>query len=60
MKGYERHDKNIIRLPQEDIKAADGGEITFRFVIEDVYPGSHFEDTCLTGLVLEFTGRYGH
>lgn len=47
-------------FPAGDIKSADGGEITFRFVIEDVYPGTVYEDTCLTGLVLEFTGRYGH
>lgn len=47
-------------LPWEDIMVADGGEITFRFVIEDVYPGTVYEDTCLTGLVIEFTGRRGH
>ncbi|MDE6926768.1 MAG: leucine-rich repeat domain-containing protein [Acetatifactor sp.] len=47
-------------LPEGDIKSADGGEITFRFVIEDVYPGTVYEDTCLTGLVMEFTGRHGH
>lgn len=47
-------------LPWEDIMVADGGEITFRFVIEDVYPGTVYEDTCLTGLVMEFTGRRGH
>ncbi|MDE6847183.1 MAG: leucine-rich repeat domain-containing protein [Lachnospiraceae bacterium] len=47
-------------LPWEDIMSVDGGEITFRFVIEDVYPGTLYEDTCLTGLVVEFTGRHGH
>lgn len=47
-------------LPPEGIKAVDGGEIHFEFVIEDVYPGTLYEDTCLTGLVLEFTGRHGH
>ena len=47
-------------LPWEDIMVADGGEITFRFVIEDIYPGTVYEDTCLTGLVMEFTGRRGH
>lgn len=47
-------------LPEGDIKSADGGDITFRFVIEDVYPGTVYEDTCLTGLVLDFTGRHGH
>ena len=47
-------------LPEEDIKAVDGGEIFFRFEITDVYPGSKYEDTCLTGLALEFSGRFGH
>lgn len=47
-------------LPWEDIMSVDGGEITFRFVIEDVYPGILYNDTCLTGLVVEFTGRHGH
>ena len=47
-------------LPPDDIKVAEGDEITFRFVIEDVYPGTTYEDTCLTGLVIEFTGRHGH
>ena len=40
--------------------AVDGGEISFRFEIVDVYSGSKYEDTCLTGLVLEFSGRFGH
>lgn len=47
-------------LSPDDIKVAEGDEITFRFVIEDVYPGTLYEDTCLTGLVMEFTGRHGH
>ncbi|MCM1388513.1 MAG: hypothetical protein NC231_14380 [Bacillus sp. (in: Bacteria)] len=47
-------------LPPDDIKVAEGDEITFRFVIEDVYAGTVYEDTCLTGLVMEFTGRRGH
>lgn len=47
-------------LPEGDILAADGGEISFRFEIVDVYPGTKYEDTCLTGLELEFSGRSGH
>ncbi len=47
-------------LPEGDIRAVDGGTIDFRFVIEEVYPGTLYEDTCLTGLVLEFRGRFGH
>ncbi|MCM1126011.1 MAG: leucine-rich repeat domain-containing protein [Lachnospiraceae bacterium] len=47
-------------LPFDAIKAADGVDIHFQFVIEDVYPGTKYEDTCLTGLVVEFMGRHGH
>lgn len=47
-------------LPVDAVKAADGVEIHFRFVIEDVYPGTKYEDTCLTGLVVEYMGRRGH
>lgn len=47
-------------LPEDGIKVVNKDEITFRFVIEDVYPGSLYEDTCLTGLVMEFTGRHAH
>lgn len=47
-------------LPVDAIKAADGVDIHFRFVIEDVYPGTEYEDTCLTGLVVEYMGRRGH
>lgn len=47
-------------LPVDAIKAADGVDVHFRFVIEDVYPGTKYEDTCLTGLVVEFMGRHGH
>ncbi|MDE6202547.1 MAG: hypothetical protein K2G19_03620, partial [Lachnospiraceae bacterium] len=47
-------------LPEDDIKVLSGKMITFEFVIEEVYPGSLYEDTCLTGIVMEFTGRYAH
>lgn len=47
-------------LPEGDILAVGNGEIGFRFEIVDVYPGSKYEDTCLTGLALEFSGRHGH
>lgn len=47
-------------LPEGDIMAVDGGEISFKFEITDVYLGSKYEDTCLTGLALEFSGRFGH
>ncbi len=47
-------------LPEDDIKVLSGEMIEFEFVIEDVYSGTHYEDTCITGIVMEFTGRYAH
>lgn len=47
-------------LPEDDIKVLNGGMLEARFEIVEVYPGSVYEDTCLTGLVMEFTGRYAH
>ncbi|MBD5530094.1 MAG: leucine-rich repeat domain-containing protein [Lachnospiraceae bacterium] len=47
-------------LPEEDIKVPDGGMLEVRFEIAEVYPGSLYEDTCLTGLMMEFIGRYAH
>lgn len=47
-------------LPEEDIKVLNGGMLEARFEIVEVYPGSLYEDTCLTGLVMEFIGRYAH
>ena len=36
------------------------GMLEVCFEIEEVYPGTLYEDTCLTGLVMEFSGRYAH
>lgn len=47
-------------LPEDDIKVINGGMLEVRYEITDVYPGSLYEDTCLTGLVMEFSGRYAH
>lgn len=47
-------------LPEDDIKVINGGMLEARFEILEVYPGSVYEDTCLTGLIMEFTGRYAH
>lgn len=41
-------------IPQGDIRVANGGEVTFKFVIEEVYPGTMYEDTCITGIVADF------
>lgn len=48
------------KLPEDDIKVLNGGMLQAEFEIVEVYPGSVYEDTCLTGLVMEFTGRYAH
>lgn len=48
------------KLPEDDIKVLNGGMLEVRFEILEVYPGSVYEDTCLTGLIMEFTGRYAH
>lgn len=36
------------------LSAPAGERIKFRFVIEDVYPGEKYEDTCVTGIEIEF------
>ena len=41
-------------IPQGDIRVANGEEVTFKFVIEEVYPGTEYEDTCITGIVIDF------
>lgn len=47
-------------LPVADIIVPNASVLEVRFVIEDVYPGSLYDDTCLTGLVMEFAGRSSH
>lgn len=41
-------------IPEGDIRVANGEEVTFKFVIEEVYPGTMYEDTCITGIVVDF------
>lgn len=41
-------------IPQGDIRVANGEEVTFKFVIEEVYPGTMYDDTCITGIVADF------
>lgn len=41
-------------IPQGDIRVANGAEVTFKFEIEEVYPGIMYEDTCITGIVVDF------
>ncbi len=37
------------------MSVGNGREASFRFEIADVYPGSKYEDTCLTGILIEFS-----
>ena len=47
-------------LPENDIIVLNRGMLEVCFEIEEVYPGTLYDDTCLTGLVMEFSGRYAH
>lgn len=47
-------------LPEDDIMVMNRHVLTVRFEIAEVYPGTLYEDTCLTGLVMEFAGRHDH
>lgn len=38
----------------------NGCEAKFRFEIAEVHKGTLYDDTCITGIVLEFDGRYAH
>lgn len=38
-----------------NMTVANGREAAFRFEIADVYPGSKYEDTCLTGILIDFS-----
>ena len=54
-------DPQYFTIPQGDIRVANGEEVTFKFVIEEVYPGTVYEDTCITGIVIDFGNvPYGH
>ncbi|MBR3824398.1 MAG: hypothetical protein IKJ39_04285 [Lachnospiraceae bacterium] len=37
-----------------NMTVSNGREAVFRFEIADVYPGTKYEDTCLTGIQIEF------
>lgn len=43
-----------IDVSEVNMTVSNGREATFRFEIADVYPGSKYEDTCLTGIQIEF------
>lgn len=54
------HLKDCIEPQYIDVSAlnmcvSNGREAVFRFEIADVYPGTKYEDTCITGILLEFS-----
>ncbi len=52
--------QQYIDISQFGLKVQNGETASFKFEIGSVYPGTKYDDTCLTGLLIEFTGRTGH
>lgn len=42
------------------LTVGNGEEGNFRFEIADVYKGEKYDDTCITGILIEFDGRRNH
>ena len=42
------------------MKVGNGCEAKFRFEITEVYKGTTYDDTCISGIVVEFEGRQAH
>ncbi|MGN0430326.1 MAG: NADase-type glycan-binding domain-containing protein [Acetatifactor sp.] len=49
-----------IDLTPFQLQVANGDEATFQFEIAQVYEGTTYENTCITGMVIDFDGRAGH
>ena len=49
-----------IDLSPLNIKVGNGFDAHFRFEITDVYKGSKYDDTCLTGIIIDYQGLYAH
>lgn len=49
-----------IDISDWNLGTANGEEVKFRFEITDIYKGEKYDDTCITGIVIEFDGRVGH
>jgi len=49
-----------VDLSPVSIRVSNGCEAKFRFEITDVYKGTKYDDTCISGIVVEFEGRYAH
>lgn len=46
-----------IDLSDVNMTAGNGCAVNFKFEITEVYPGSKYDDTCISGLVIEYEGR---
>lgn len=42
------------------MKVGNGLDSNFRFEIAEVYEGTKYEDTCLTGILIDFEGKSAH
>lgn len=49
-----------IDISELQMKVGNGFEANFKFEIVEVYEGSKYEDTCLTGIQIDFNGIYAH
>ena len=49
-----------VDLSPVSIRVSNGCEAKFRFEITDVYKGTKYDDTCISGIVVEFEGRQAH
>ena len=50
----DRMEPQYIDVSGVNMTVSNGREAVFRFEIADVYPGTKYEDTCLTGIQIEF------
>lgn len=47
-------------LPEKSLVVPDEVFLECEFIIEEVYPGTKYEDTCLTGLAMDFLEKRSH
>ena len=49
-----------IDVTSAQMKIGNGFTAEFSFEIAEVYKGTKYADTCLTGILIEFDGRRAH
>lgn len=52
--------QQYIDISKFNLKVQNGEKARFKFEINDIYKGTKYNDTCITGLLIEFSGRTGH